>query len=169
MRCFQNLYVTHNHGSSPEKCDGRQEDPWANLPEDHRRWWLEEHVRDEEYQCDNIISFTNQFQLHGHTSTSVSAFFEERCVPYPAIAADPRFVLSIKLAQYRIPRVETRRRSTFFTIRFCSSGLYSDKRVSFELADTVCSTWSPFLDFSRSSWDMAKGIQIDALSIQRSR
>jgi hypothetical protein len=93
------------------------------------------------------INFRSTVILGGY----VSIGFHKHSLAYPAIAADPRFVLSIRLAQYRTPRVETSRRSTFRTMLFCSVGEYSAIRASLESAEGVCSMWSPSLDFSRSS------------------
>jgi hypothetical protein len=67
---------------------------------------------------------------------------------YPAIAAAPRFVRSIKLIIYRNPSVKTSRQSTRQMIALCSSGVKAVMRLSVESSRTERSTWSSSPAFS---------------------
>lgn len=104
------MRTAYDHCGAPEERDTGQENARADLPQHNGCGGLEEYVGDEEDERDDVVSISNQLQIDDHSVCVLMRFvYGWGRVTDPAIAADPRFVLSIKLAQYKTPSVTTSR------------------------------------------------------------
>ena len=145
--------MTYDHSSTPKDCNTRQKVARPNLAENYCRRRLAEDVRNEEDQIYDVISGPNQVQVHAHTAKSSLTSHSptsKNGIPYPAMAADPRLVLSMRLAQYRRPRVVTNLRSIRLMIAFCSASENALIHASFKSSILVLSDFSIAPGFSIS-------------------
>ena len=60
---------SYNHACSPENSDCGKEPARSNLTKNDSRRWLEENIRDEEYEGNNSVSVSNKLELDGHSAT----------------------------------------------------------------------------------------------------
>jgi hypothetical protein len=56
-----------DHGGSPKDGDGREECPRPDLSQDDCRWWLQQHVGDEEDEDDDRVPLSDELEVDAHS------------------------------------------------------------------------------------------------------